>query len=185
MGGKPTRVVSRAFRRGYAFLNAKGTQRGHIESRSEGLLFALIEYAEKSGTFNPRFYLSEMLSRLGVDEGTFNILRYSLGERYCWFVDVHKDEPRYAINVAECLNLRDSLEREARDERRHGQAIRVAGSPPYWGLFSVLDSHCGLPTASAAKSDIWTRLLIASCRLICDAIASSFGPDRRGARPTL
>ena len=67
-----------------------------------------------------------MLDRMGIDEKTFNLLLHSLGTRYCHMVDVHSDEARYAINLAECLTLKDRFESADLVVRRHSQTIRLA-----------------------------------------------------------
>ena len=89
------------------------------------LLLALLDEARESGTFNPHFYLPNMLARLGTDEGTFNIAVHSLGERYCHMVDVHDGRTRYAINLAECLTLKDQFDSDAVQEARHRELIRI------------------------------------------------------------
>lgn len=89
-------------------------------------LFALVAYARESQTFNPHFHLREMLNRLGIDEKTFNILLHSLGPRYCHLVDVHNDDARYAINLADCLALKDQYENADVEASRHSQSNRLA-----------------------------------------------------------
>jgi hypothetical protein len=92
----------------------------------KAFLVALLDYAEESKTFNPHFRLEEMLSRLGIDEGTFNILRYSLGEQYCYLAGIHDGEPRYAINLSGCLALKDDFDHKDRERQQHNQSIRLA-----------------------------------------------------------
>lgn len=87
------------------------------------LLEALIEYADKSGTFNPLFYQKEMMTKLGVSEGEFNIVQQRLGNKYCQFVDLHRDDRRFAISVDECLTLRDQLRHDQALDRRHRQML--------------------------------------------------------------
>jgi hypothetical protein len=107
------------------------------------LLLALLDEARESRTFNPHFYLPDMLARLGIDEGAFNVLLHSLGTRYCGFVDVHDGRPRYAINLSECLTLKDQYDAEARDEQRHRELIR-------WGVWLAL-----LGAVLGAALSIW------------------------------
>lgn len=90
------------------------------------LLYALVEHAEQSGTFNPLFHRKEMMERLGLTEGQFNTVQQQLGDRYCSFLDVHGGEDRYQICVSECLALRDRIELEITQEKRHNQLVRMA-----------------------------------------------------------
>lgn len=89
------------------------------------LLCALVQYAEKSETFNPHFYRSEMMKRLGLTEGEFNIVQKQLGDRYCRYVDQHEGDARYEICVSECLALRDQFEQEKIQKRRHKELFRL------------------------------------------------------------
>ena len=89
------------------------------------LLDALLNYASKSGTFNPHFYRKEMMSQLGVTEGEFNTMQKRLGDRYCTFVDSHNDDNRYTIHVSECLALSDQFQQEETQEKRHRQMVRL------------------------------------------------------------
>lgn len=86
---------------------------------TRSFLFALVEYAKESQTINPHFYLSEMLNRLSIDEKTFSLLLHRLGTDYCTFVDNHKGEDRYSINLPKCLRLKEQFERSDRETRRH------------------------------------------------------------------
>jgi hypothetical protein len=95
------------------------------EKRLE-LLEALINYAEQSGTFNPHFYKDEMLKRLNVTDGDFNIMQKQLGDEYCHMVNVQNGRSRYAINVARCLTLRDEKDETNATQTRHNVSIRVA-----------------------------------------------------------
>ena len=90
------------------------------------LLLVLVDYAIESKTFNPHFRKSEMLARLNIDDETFNILRSSLGDRYCHMVDVSDGEARYAINLSECLTLKDRFDHEQLERRRHRELILIA-----------------------------------------------------------
>jgi hypothetical protein len=92
----------------------------------KAFLLALVEYAAESQTFNPHFHAKEMLERLGIDEGAFNILLHSLGPQYCYLVDIHNDDARYAINLAECLKLKDDFEHADIAASRHSQSIRLS-----------------------------------------------------------
>ncbi|MHB8839670.1 MAG: hypothetical protein ACYC7F_12070 [Gemmatimonadaceae bacterium] len=109
---------------------------------------ALLNEAEESRTFNPHFYLADMLAKLGTDEGTFNIAVHSLGARYCYFVDVHDGRPRYAINLAECLSLKDQLDGDAVQEARHRELIRLGVSSLSLGRYLV----GRLPSGSVTRS---------------------------------
>ena len=91
----------------------------------KSFLRVLVQYARESQTFNPHFHRSEMLARLQIDERTFNILVNALGPRYCRLVDMHGGDDRYAINLAECLSLKDELDREELDDLRHSQTMRL------------------------------------------------------------
>jgi len=73
----------------------------HIKRKE--FLKALIDYANKSGNFNPHFYKKEMMDILNITEGEFNITQHNIGQKYCYYVGPHKGEERYAINVSECL----------------------------------------------------------------------------------
>jgi hypothetical protein len=75
-------------------------------------LFALIKYADESGSFNPHFYKSEMMVILNISEGEFNIIQKRLGDQYCYFVGPHEGKDRYAINVSECYKLKDMYDQE-------------------------------------------------------------------------
>ena len=90
------------------------------------LLCVLVQYAEKSETFNPYFYRSEMMKRLGLTEGEFNIVQKQLGDRYCRYIDQHKGDARYEICVSECLALRAQFDHERTLEKRHNQLVRLA-----------------------------------------------------------
>jgi hypothetical protein len=90
------------------------------------LLYTLVQYAEKSKTFNPHFYRCEMMKRLDLTEGEFNIVQKQLGDRDCRYVDQHEGDARYEIRVSECLTLRDQFEQEKIQERRHKQLFWIA-----------------------------------------------------------
>ena len=90
------------------------------------LLSALLDHAEKSGNFNPHFYKKDMMDRLGVTEGEFNIIQKNLGDRYCHYVDSYGGDNRYAINVSECLALQEQYDQESINEKRHQQLVRLA-----------------------------------------------------------
>ena len=89
-------------------------------------LKALIEYAEKSGTFNPYFHMKELMDSLGISEKEFNIIQKQLGDRYCLLVDIHDNDKRYRINVSECLSLQEQYDQELIQEKRHKQLLRLA-----------------------------------------------------------
>jgi ABC-type phosphate/phosphonate transport system permease subunit len=89
-----------------------------MTDKRQRLLAALLEYAKKSGTFNPHFYRSEMIKCLGVTEGEFNIMQSQLGEQYCSFAGVQGTDSRYEIHVDKCLELWEKLE-------RHRQLVRT------------------------------------------------------------
>lgn len=99
--------------------------RGKTDNRQR-LLYALVEHAQESGAFNPHLHRSEMMERLGLTEGEFNIAQKELGDRYCRYVDQHEGEARYEIMLSECLALRDRLEQQKTQQRRHAQLIRLA-----------------------------------------------------------
>ena len=95
----------------------------------KSFLFALVEYARESETFNPNFHLGEMLTRLDIDEKTFNILLHSLGKKYCRLLDIQNNEARYAINLSECLILKEQFEaaelKEIKDRERNNMDIAI------------------------------------------------------------
>lgn len=82
-------------------------------------LKALIDYANKSGTFNPHFYKKEMMAILQITEKDFNIVQHNLGQKYCYYVGPHNDGDRYAINVSECLSLQEKYDKELLIEKIH------------------------------------------------------------------
>lgn len=90
------------------------------------LLSALLDYAVESGNFNPHFHKKDMMDRLGVTEGEFNIIQKNLGDKYCHYVDSHEGDNRYAINVSECLALRERYDQESINDKRHQQLVRLA-----------------------------------------------------------
>lgn len=90
------------------------------------LLYALVQYAQESGTFNPHFHRSDMMQRLELTEGQFNIVQKQLGDRYCRYVGPHDGEARYEIVVSECLALRDRFEQEKTHEKRHRQLVLLS-----------------------------------------------------------
>jgi len=94
--------------------------------KRERFLRALLEYADESSTFNPHFHRTEMIQRLGISEGDFNIVQKRLGDKYCRYVDQHDRDARYEICVSECLALRDQFEQEKIQERRHKQLFWTA-----------------------------------------------------------
>jgi hypothetical protein len=96
--------------------------RNELDSRF-ALLNALIEYGERSGTFNPHFHKKEMMEKLGISEGEFNIVQKSLGNKYCHIVDIHEGNARYAISMDECYRLRDELRQQRILGRRHRQIL--------------------------------------------------------------
>ncbi|MFC1511906.1 hypothetical protein ACFL5H_01770 [Candidatus Latescibacterota bacterium] len=79
----------------------------------------LLKYAKESGNFNPHFYRKEMMEKLNITEGEFNVLQKKLGDKYCRFVDYHNGDDRYAINLSECEKLREKYS-------NHAQQIRIA-----------------------------------------------------------
>ena len=83
------------------------------------LLEAILRYADQSDNFNPFFYKDEMLKRLDVCETNFDIMQKQLGNRYCRMIDSFEERTRYAINVIECLDLRDQIIQANTKERRH------------------------------------------------------------------
>ena len=89
-------------------------------------LSALLDYAAKSGTFNPHFCKKEVMDRLSLTEKEFNIVQKNLGDKYCYYVDSHDGSDRYAINVSECLLLQEQYEQEAINEERHKRHVRLA-----------------------------------------------------------
>lgn len=89
-------------------------------------LEAIIDYAEKSGKFNPHFYRKEMMNFLKISEKEFNIIQKILGDKYCQFVASYEDDARYRINYSECLTLKEQYDQEIRAENRHKQIVRLA-----------------------------------------------------------
>jgi len=96
-----------------------------IDNR-ERFLRALLKYADESSKSNPHFHRTEMIQRLSISEGDFNIVQKRLGDKYCRYVDQHGGDARYEICVSECLALRDQLEQEKIQERRHKQLFWIA-----------------------------------------------------------
>lgn len=96
------------------------------EDNRHRLLKALLQHADEPGKFNPHFHRKEMLQRLALSEGEFNIIQKQLGEKYCHYVDQHNGDARYAITVSECLALRDQLRNDKTQEKSHKQLVRVA-----------------------------------------------------------
>ena len=94
--------------------------------KRERFLRALLEYANESGTFNPHFHRTEMIQRLRISEGDFNIVQKHLGDKYCRYVDQYDGDARYEICVSECLVLRDQLDHERTLEKRHNLLVRLA-----------------------------------------------------------
>lgn len=99
--------------------------------KRERFLGALLKYADESSRSNPHFHRTEMIQRLSISERDFNIVQKQLGDRYCRYVDQHKvnqhkRDARYEICVSECLALRDQLEQEKIQERRHKQLFWIA-----------------------------------------------------------
>ena len=60
-----------------------------------------------------------MMKKLNVCELNFDIMQKQLGDRYCRIVDIFEERSRYAINVVECLELRDQIIQANTKERRH------------------------------------------------------------------
>ena len=89
----------------------------------ERLLRALIEYADDSGTFNPHFHRKEMMERLGVSEGQFNIMQARLGDDCCSYVGQHEGDARYMIHISQCLALRDQFDQQRIQQRRHNEVV--------------------------------------------------------------
>ncbi len=83
------------------------------------LLEAIIRYADQSDNFNPFFYKDEMMKKLNVCEINFDIIQKQLGDRYCRIVDIFEERSRYAINVIECLELRDRIIQANTKEKKH------------------------------------------------------------------
>ena len=88
------------------------------ENNRKVFLKALIDYGNKSGNFNPHFHRKEMMKILDVNEREFNIIQKNLGEKYCYFVDSHNGDNRYAINMNECLELKE-------ENDKHNQIVRL------------------------------------------------------------
>lgn len=98
----------------------------NIKNDREKLLNALIEYADKSGNFNPQFYKKEMIDSLGVTEKEFNIMQKKLGPKYCYYAALRSDGELYAINLSECLELKEQYDKERIDGKRHKELKRLA-----------------------------------------------------------
>lgn len=71
-----------------------------VQIQLKRLLSALLDYADKSGNFNPHFYKKEMINSLGVTEKEFDIVQKNLGDKYCYYVDSHGGDDGYVINVS-------------------------------------------------------------------------------------
>ena len=98
----------------------------HSADMRDRFLRALLEYADESGTFNPHFHRKEMMQRVGLSEGEFNIVQKQLGDKYCRYVDQHDGDARYQICVSDCLALADLLEQNRIQACRHRQLMRWA-----------------------------------------------------------
>ena len=97
-----------------------------IISDKKKFLKALIEYAQKSGTFNPHFQKKELMDLLDITEGKFNIIQKRLGDKYCYFVSNRDGNDRYGINVSDCLSLQEQYDQEIIQELRHNQLVRLS-----------------------------------------------------------
>ena len=90
------------------------------------LIEAILRYSDQSGNINPFFYKDEMLKRLDVCEMNFDIMQKQLGDRYCRIVDIFEERSRYAVDVIECLELRDRILQANTKERRYREGrIRI------------------------------------------------------------
>jgi hypothetical protein len=98
----------------------------NVEDKRKVLLDELITFSEESGTFNPHFYLDEMLQRLKWNEGDFNITQQKLGDKYCHFVQVLDGKSRYAIALDNCYTLKDQYDQTNKNSAMHNQSIRIA-----------------------------------------------------------
>jgi len=98
------------------------------KTKDKRLVFieAILRYSDQSGNINPFFYKDEMLKRLDVCEMNFDIMQKQLGDRYCRIVDIFEERSRYAVDVIECLELRDQMLQTNTKERRYREGrIRI------------------------------------------------------------
>ena len=89
-------------------------------------LAGLLDYADKSDTFNPHFHKKELMETLGVTEKEFNIMQKRLGDKYCRFVDQRDGDDRYMITVSACLSLQEQYDEAKKQEQRHRELVRLA-----------------------------------------------------------
>lgn len=115
--------------------------------KRERFLRALLEYADESSTFNPHFQRTEMIQRLKISEGDFNIVQKRLGDKYCRYVDQHDGDARYEICVSECLALRDQFDYEKTLKKRHTELLRWAFLVAILGAVLALALTVWFPTS--------------------------------------
>ncbi len=102
------------------------------------LLQAILRYTDQSENFNPFFYKDEMLRKLDVCEINFDIMQKQLGDRYCRLIDIFEERTRYAINVIDCIELRDQIIQANTKEKRHRENVRIKLLSTLIGIFIVI-----------------------------------------------
>jgi hypothetical protein len=102
------------------------------------LLQAILRYTDQSDNFNPFFYKDEMLRKLDVCEINFDIMQKQLGDRYCRLIDIFEERSRYAINVIDCIELRDQIIQANTKEKRHRENVRIKLLSTLIGIFIVI-----------------------------------------------
>lgn len=115
--------------------------------KRERFLRALLEYADESSKLNPHFQRTEMIQRLKISEGDFNIVQKRLGDKYCRYVDQHDGDARYEICVSECLALRDQFDYEKTLKKRHTELLRWAFLVAILGAVLALALTVWFPTS--------------------------------------
>lgn len=100
----------------------KNNQIDDLRKKSENkirkrFLIALIKYANKSRTVNPHFYKEELMKLLKVDELTFNIMKSTLDNKYCHYVDQFDGKERFKINVSQCITLKYEIDKEEKSTK--------------------------------------------------------------------
>jgi len=115
--------------------------------KRERFLRALLEWADESSELNPHFHRTEMIQRLRISIGEFNIVQKQLGDKYCRYVDQHDGDARYEICVSECLALRNQFDHEKTLEKRHNQLLRWAVLVAIFGAVLAVALTVWFPTS--------------------------------------